>query len=742
MALDTQIKGNKIFAPLLNKWLPATPEEKVRQEYICRLVNDYKFSLEQISQDYSYNDITERWASADILVWKNVKDKKSNNKPLIVIECKAEQITIKKEDYYRGTQYAKDIGAKFFVATNERETRIFSKIYKLDKEGNEIKLNELLNIPNAEEARNEKSIEELLNKTVDFARDDFNKKLLRCHNIIRNNDKLSPEAAFDEISKVLFVKILKEKKDKRGQVYTSKVYKLDKDLYEDKFKKKDDKEYYKTLFDEVKENYEKEKLFDVNESIKIKENSFESIIKELEGYNLALIDEDIKGLAFENFLGKTFRGELGQFFTPRKIVEFMTKVLDPEDGETICDPCCGSGGFLINAYNFIREKIDNEIISIKEVVRKHYYTSQYENATIEEKNRIEGIINSLFDKINNYRNERMHFLSEKSIYGTDANPRMSHTAKMNMIMQGDGHGGVHHRDGLLNINGIFENRFDVILTNPPFGARVDKALMITEADKITDKDLLAKYEKEYGEETYQNAMKQIDDNVGESLLSIYKTGAMTGLTEVLFIERCLNLLKPGGRMGIVLPEGVLNNPNLQKVRDYVETKAKILLVVSIPQDVFIASGATVKPSLMFFKKFTEKEEKEYKEIMENVHSEISNKYKLELDEIKKQLNKKNIDAENRRKLKAKQKTFINTVESEEKNLIKERFNYTVPIAEIERAGISSTGAETENDLIPLEQEYTKYRKKNKLWDEKRPQGEYYVADDTIFRMVTGEKKMF
>lgn len=420
----------------------------------------------------------------------------------------------------------------------------------------------------------------------------------------------------------------------------------------------------------------------------------------------------------------------------------MTKVLDPEDGETICDPCCGSGGFLINAYNFIREKIDNEIISIKEVVRKHYYTSQYENATIEEKNRIEGIINSLFDKINNYRNERMHFLSEKSIYGTDANPRMSHTAKMNMIMQGDGHGGVHHRDGLLNINGIFENRFDVILTNPPFGARVDKALMITEADKITDKDLLAKYEKEYGEETYQNAMKQIDDNVGESLLSIYKTGAMTGLTEVLFIERCLNLLKPGGRMGIVLPEGVLNNPNLQKVRDYVETKAKILLVVSIPQDVFIASGATVKPSLMFFKKFTEKEEKEYKEIMENVHSEISNKYKLELDEIKKQLNKKNIDAENRRKLKAKQKTFINTVESEEKNLIKERFNYTVPIAEIERAGISSTGAETENDLIPLEQEYTKYRKKNKLWDEKRPQGEYYVADDTIFRMVTGEKKMF
>ena len=120
-----------------------------------------------------------------------------------------------------------------------------------------------------------------------------------------------------------------------------------------------------------------------------------------------------------------------------------------------------------------------------------------------------------------------------------------------------------------------------------------------------------------------------------SLNSNYKID--NGLTEVLFIERCLNLLKPGGRMGIVLPEGVLNNSNLQKVRDFVECRAKILLIVSIPQDVFMASGATVKPSLLFFKKFTEQERQEYDTILNNATRQIDVKYSDELASIEVQL---------------------------------------------------------------------------------------------------------
>ena len=154
---------------------------------------------------------------------------------------------------------------------------------------------------------------------------------------------------------------------------------------------------------------------------------------------------------------------------------------------------------------------------------------------------------------------------------------MARTAKMNMIMHGDGHGGVHHNDGLLNVNGIFEERFDVILTNPPFGARVEKSLKITEADKYTDPERIKQYRERYGSD-YDNALKQVNDHIGESVLDQFDMGKLSTLTEVLFIERCLNLLRPGGRLGVVLPEGVLNNPMLQRVRDFVESRAKLILL--------------------------------------------------------------------------------------------------------------------------------------------------------------------
>ena len=144
--------------------------------------------------------------------------------------------------------------------------------------------------------------------------------------------------------------------------------------------------------------------------------------------------------------------------------------------------------------------------------------------------------------------------------------------------------------------------------------------------------ILQKHIDRYGLK-YVDALSEVNDHIGESLLDQYDTGKMSSLTEVLFIERCLNLLKPGGRMGIVLPEGTLNNDNLLRVREYVESRAKILLIVSIPQDVFMASGANVKPSLMFFKKFTNEEQQEYNTISSQTRIEINAEYKEELDNI-------------------------------------------------------------------------------------------------------------
>lgn len=738
--MEVQIKDNKIFAPLKDKWLVLKPEEKVRQEYICRLVNSYGFDLKQMEQDTKVQGI---YLNYSILIWENENSKINNESPLIVIQCKADSVIIKKEDYFKGLNFSREIGAKFFVATNFKQTKIYSKIYRTDSENVE----EILDIPNKEEAQNIQEIEKILNKNNDFQRENFTKTLYKCHSIIRNNDKLSPEAAFDEISKILFIKTIYERDNSKNQIFSLDIYKKEKIDFE-KYRFNEEKDFYQFLFEKTKKDYIDDDLFESTEIIRIRENSFEAIVKELEIYNLSTTSDDVKGIAFEEFLGKTFRGELGQFFTPRTIVNFMVEVLDPQEMETICDPCCGSGGFLIKAFEYVRAKIEAKVQQEKELIKQEYYTETYEKLSDAEKEKIDDKVNKFFSQLNeelNINNDksRIRTLSYDCIFGTDANPRMSRTAKMNMIMHGDGHGGVHHNDGLLNVNGIFENRFDVILTNPPFGARVEKSLKITEADKYTDEERIKKYQKRYGDE-YNKALKQVNNNIGKPLVSLYKMGAMSTLTEVLFIERCLNLLKPGGRMGIVLPEGVLNNSNLQKVRDYVESKAKILLIVSIPQDVFIASGATVKPSLLFFKKFTEEEALQYASIKSKATITIEAKYTEEVANIQQKLAKKGkeaLPAEEKKQLKAELKNIETKKEREIKAIVKEEFNYTIPIAEVEKAGISTTGARIDNELEPLAKEFKKYTSENHLWGKLTESIQYDVKGEFVYRIQIADKEV-
>lgn len=743
MKLEIKVEGNKIFAPLKDKWLVQTPEEKVRQEYICRLVNHYGYQLEQIEQEAKASNSKrgQGKSRADILVWRTKEDKINSISPIIVVECKAEHITIRQEDYYQGFNYASLAGADFFVTTNLKETRIFKVIKgELPK-----KLEEIVDIPNALAAKDDKKVKDLLAQKA-FTKDEFSRLLFKCHNIIRNNDKLSPEAAFDEISKILFIKIRHERSNSKSQIFSIEEFERLKKSY-DSAASKDSHPFYQKLFENTRDDLKEDELFEINETIRIRENSFQEIVRELQIFNLSTTSDDVKGIAFEKFLGKTFRGELGQFFTPRTIVDYMVEILDPQEGETICDPCCGSGGFLIKAFEYVRTKIENEIQEAKEKIKEKYYTDEFRKLSEKEQEKIDHIVNEQFNMLNaelDIKNteSRLHRLSFDCIFGTDANPRMARTAKMNMIMHGDGHGGVHHHDGLLNVNGIFDNRFDIILTNPPFGSRVEKSLKITEQDKFTDQDKIKKYTSRFGQD-YSIALKKVDDNIGKSLFSLFETGDVSSLTEVLFIERCLNLLCPGGRMGIVLPEGVLNNTKLQKVRDYVEGKAKIINITSIPQDVFIASGSTVKPSLLFFKKFTEEEAKKYNKIKEEAIKNAKAKYKAKLEEVENQLKFRELSKEEKKELKDKQNQILQQIEDEIKLKVKTKFDYEIPIVEVEKAGISTTGAPIENELEPVAKEFKKYRIKNKLWKDHFVTIQYDVYNDILQRVIaSGEPEVF
>lgn len=475
--LEVQEKDGKIYCPLKKAWHISTPEERVRQYYIAILANKYGYSLKQMEQELKVNNSKrgQGKARADIVIWKNEQDKKDKKAAFIVVECKAENVKVRVEDYYQGFNYASWAHADFFVTTNEKETKYFN----VDPAYLPQKLDEVVAIPTAKDVDDAARIEQIKNQTKLFTRDEFTKTLRACHNIIRNNDKLSPEAAFDEISKLLFMKIRFERDNKGMKVFTKQEY-LDAAQNHEKNVRPGLKgtdlyalSYMQFLFRTTKEFFKDDRLFDDKDEINIRENSFIQILEKLETFNLSDTQDDVKGIAFEEFLGTTFRGELGQFFTPRTIVDFMTEILDPQEGEVICDPTCGSGGFLIKAFEYVREKIEADIRSKKDSLRLSIEGNDYDALPEDKQVKISHSIDKMQAALNTeldtgIEGSRMYQLSRNCIYGTDANPRMARTSKMNMIMHGDGHGGVHHHDGLLNVNGIFEERFDVILTNPPF----------------------------------------------------------------------------------------------------------------------------------------------------------------------------------------------------------------------------------------------------------------------------------
>ncbi|PZQ07439.1 MAG: DNA methyltransferase [Aliarcobacter butzleri] len=679
-------------------------------------------------------------ASADIVVWKNEDEKKKKKTAFLVVELKAPELRLKVEDCYQGYNYATWSRAKLFAISNGKELQV----YKTVEEELPLKLQPVNDIPHIDTIQDDKKLEESLAKTKEFTGDEFAKLLHKCHNIIRNNDKLSPEASFDEISKILFIKIMYERNPKQEAIFSLKQFERLKEAWNmSRGKSESESSYMQRLFEDVKAEFLTDNIFDENEKIKLRERSFEQIVKELEIYNLTSTSADVKGIAFEKFLGRTFRGELGQFFTPRVIVDFIVDLLEPKENELICDPCAGSGGFLIKTFESIQKTMDDYYIELKKTKQKEIFGQELENIDDEE---LQKQYEEFVSIVNKEEEEKIRKLSHESIFGTDANPRMARVSKMNMIMHGDGHNGIHHNDGLLNVNGIFHNRFDVIVTNPPFGTNLDKKYPLVEEDsKYINPTIIDNYVKKYAKELfirsghtekyvekehfdivkeqYLKEMGQVTNNIDKPIRNLFKVGRElgSGATEVLFIERCLDLLKPGGRMGIVLPEGVLNSSNLQNAREYFESRAKILLIVSMPQDIFISSGATVKTSLVFLKKFTQEEAKEYETIKKEVTKDIRAKYAKDIDSIKEILKlrgKEALSATEKKIKNSELKELETKRDNEIKEIIKQKFDYEIPISDIKKAGITTTGAETDNELPELLKIYTEYRKANNLWEEK------------------------
>lgn len=523
--------------------------KKLIEAFYQRLMSSYGYLAGQLGKEVAITDEAE----ADIAIWRTTESKKRQLIPeiCVVVICREEHIKIDANNYLTAFKESSLGTVNFFVLHNLKETKVF---YLDDAHGGAVE--QFCDFPKAIDIADDN----VLNAFVDRMRQNSKESLLaafsKSHNIIRNNDKLSPEAAFDEISKVIFIKMLYEREPNNELVFTREKFLRDESLWLKAHKGND---YICSLFESVKQQYIDDGLFERNETLRIRRESFLLILDEFSNISLYGAAEDVKGVAFEAFLGKTFRGELGQFFTPRTIVNFMVDVLNVKEGELLCDPCCGSGGFLIRAFEKVQDDIDNDI---------HQQRQSILRKSPSNRNAISTLLGEL-DK--SRKGSRYYKLCHDYFYGVDANVRMARTSKMNMIMHGDGHVGVYQYDGLLNVGAIKENMFDVILINPPFGVHVDRNMRMTQS--------------------------------GQSLSNLYELNSSNA--EILFIERTINLLKPGGRAALVLPEGIFNNSTNSKVRKYVEKRAEILSIISIPADVFLSSGANIKPSILIIRKHPE-----------------------------------------------------------------------------------------------------------------------------------------
>ena len=516
------------------------PEEQVRASYYVELIERYQYPEARINLEVT---VPRRTPSdyADIVVF----DDDEQQIPYIVVECKKDKIS--EAEFSQAIEQAFGNCHSLYgdlcgvVAGNTR--RFFEvKNHNARERTQNIIADFPIGYGTVQEWRYKKGDPNWELLVVE--RTELIRALEKCHDTLWQGGKLTPTDAFDELAKLLFIKIRDEKKARR-----------DSESYDFQIKTHERPESVATR---IKALYQQAKAQDsevFTEDIEIDDSQLFSVVNHLQGINLNETDLDVKGVAFERFLGNFFKGEIGQYFTPRELVEFMVKMVAPHHEERVLDPACGSGGFLLHALDYIRAQASE----FHTPGTPAHYT-------------------------------HWHDFAKERLFGIEVNDSIARVAKMNMIIHDDGHSNVIGNDALVGFDILYtqhrhfeKETFDLILTNPPFGAVVKKV----ESPYLDDYEL--------------------------------GKGNTSQKTEILFLERCFDFLKwETGKLAIILPDGVLTNSSLQYVRDYIEEHFQILAVVSMPQTAFSHYGAGVKTSILFLRKFSAEEYSTYQATVNRV----------------------------------------------------------------------------------------------------------------------------
>lgn len=528
------------------KDVKATPEEvEAVQVFSKQLVEDYNYPKENIQTRPQFRvkvRPSDTKKEYPVDIAVFSNSKKQDDDAYIIVECKKKNRKDGKTQLQDYLRFSKAFLGVWFNG----EERLFLR--KIEKNGR-IEFEEIPNIPQ-------------YGQRVDDIGKYKRKDLKPTHNLkstfkaIRNHlagntvGATRDEVLAQQLINLIFCKIYDEKFTEPDEIVTFRAG-VDEDTNEIKNRILD-------LFKNVKRKYKD--VLDQNDTISLDSKSIAYVVGELQNYCLIEAERDVIADAFETFIGHALKGGQGQFFTPRNVVKMMVGILDPTEDELVIDPACGSGGFLIETLKSVWIRLELE--------GQKYKWSK-----------------------NNLQEEKMSF-AVSNVRGIDKDSFLSKVAKAYMAVLGDGKSGIFCEDSLENPKNwdsktqqkIHLESFDVLLTNPPFGSKIP----VTGEDKLKQFDLGHKWKK--------------------NKENIWEKGKLKSkeAPQILFIERCLQLLKNKGRMAIVLPDGIYGNVSLEYIRTWILDKARIVAIIDVPLETFQPNTST-KTTIMVLQKLDKKE---------------------------------------------------------------------------------------------------------------------------------------
>ena len=549
---DEEVASGYIKDFISGRQVRATPEEvEAVQVFSRRLVEDFGYPRNHIITRPQYRvrrrpSEEKKSYPVDIAVFSSAK--KFDDNLLIVVECKAESV---KEGRKQLELYLSMSDAKIGVWFNGNAHLYLRKDYV---KGGKIVFSPLPTLP-----RFGQRIEDIgLHLRRDLKPTEQLKPVLKdLRNYLSQSVKgiTKDERLAEQIINLLFCKVFDEVRKGPDEIMDFRA-----GLGEESSAVR---ERILDLFANVKRRYSD--VFEPSDSIELDDESIAYAVGELQTYCITEAKRDVIGDAFEVFMGPALRGEEGQFFTPRNVVHMIVEILDPDPEEMIIDPACGSGGFLIAALDYVWKKVE---VSGK---RKKWSEQRI-------------------------REEQTH-LASQYFRGIDKDRFLAKVTKAYMAILGDGRGGIFcdnsllppaKWDPLLRAK-VVPNSFDIVMTNPPFGTKIPvKGAEVLGQYTLGHKQ---KFNKQLGRFEWQTSLHDKQP------------------PQLLFIERCLQLLKPGGRMGIVIPESVLGMPTYTHIVQFLRERVRVVGVVSMPDELF-QPHTHAKTAVLFLKNVPPSEDNE------------------------------------------------------------------------------------------------------------------------------------